>query len=436
MRETDTTHTYCINLPQNIGPTLVKTSRLASRSCPKRKILHVSHQFAHGFIGLPTKLLYVRTPDAPDYDPDVLCLDTALENEGKYIALSHYWGKLPVEDKKQFCTTHDNIGQRQRGFSISVLPKTFWDAIKATRELRERECGRMGEVFLVIYCIIAATSAVDSNAGFLDRNVSSEYVYVQDTLGRRFYVCTDIDNFDNDAEKARLNTRGWVMQERELSGRIIYFSANQTYFGCKSPTISDSLKYSQPRHFAPQPLSNVLYAPNFPDRPLASGAHHSMEFIHFLSEDYSDHGFSMQTRRCVAISGLGARIARALWCQSRYGIFQRYLHRYFLWKASHRKMGQMFDWNSSLRFDEECKLALIAEVEKVRDCTIQLDREHYAVLDSGGIKRGWIQYDIERGRDLLQRTIPAGGDGKHRKVGIGLIESDNVVRQRRNVRLV
>jgi hypothetical protein len=91
------------------------------------------------------------------------------------------------------------------------------------------------------YCTIAATSAIDSNAGFLKRNVSSEYVYAQDASGRRFYVCTDIDDFDNDVEKAQLNTRAWVMQERVLSRRTIHFSANLIYFECGEGVYCENL---------------------------------------------------------------------------------------------------------------------------------------------------------------------------------------------------
>jgi hypothetical protein len=65
----------------------------------------------------------------------------------------------------------------------------------------------MEGVYASAYCTIAATSAVDSNAGFLKRNANSKYVYAQDALGCQFYVCTNLDNFDNDVEKAQLNKR-------------------------------------------------------------------------------------------------------------------------------------------------------------------------------------------------------------------------------------
>ena len=205
---------------------------------------------------LPTRLLYIGDPN-----PDVLRLYYPKKHDRvKYVALSHCWGNLTDENKRQFCTTDENIKTRLKTFSFSELPKTFQDAVQVTRELDvqylwidslciiqenkkdwKHEAKRMEGVFASAYCTIAATSAVDSNAGFLDRNVSSEYVYVQDTSGRRFYVCADIDDFDNDVEKARLNTRAWVMQERVLSSRTIHFSANQTYFECGEGVYCENL---------------------------------------------------------------------------------------------------------------------------------------------------------------------------------------------------
>jgi hypothetical protein len=212
---------------------------------------------------LPTRLLYVGDIDNLDYDPDVLRLDyTTQIDGGKYIALSHCWGELPIKDKKQFCTTQDNIVQRLKGFSISDLPKTFQDAIKVTRELRipylwidslciiqyednkedwKREFPCMEKIFSLAYCTIAATSAIHSKAGFLERNISTEYVLVQDASGRQFYICTGIDSFNNDVEKARLNTRAWVMQERILSRRTIHFSNNQTYWECGEGVYCENL---------------------------------------------------------------------------------------------------------------------------------------------------------------------------------------------------
>ena len=195
-------------------------------------------------------------------DLQVLRLYLPKENEGvKYTALSHRWGEHPpTETDPQFCTTDGNVEARKNGFRMSELPKTFQDAVRVTRELGieylwidslciiqwnaedwKHEADRMEDVFASAYCTIAATSAVDSNAGFLARNRSTEYVRVQDTAGNQVYVCAHMDDFENDVEQAELNKRAWVMQERVLAKRTIHFSANQTYWECGEGVYCENL---------------------------------------------------------------------------------------------------------------------------------------------------------------------------------------------------
>lgn len=189
----------------------------------------------------------------------------ASETSGQeYIALSHCWGDLSVEAKKEFCTTTENFTQRRIGFNVSSLPKTFQDAVRVTRELGilylwidslciiqygdhgkdwKDESRQMESIFSAAYCTIAATAAINSDAGFLKRDINPDSVYVHDASGKEFYISTDIDDFDNDVNKAQLNTRAWVMQEGVLSRRTIHFSANQIYWECGEGVFCENLTW-------------------------------------------------------------------------------------------------------------------------------------------------------------------------------------------------
>lgn len=213
------------------------------------------------YMPLPTRLLYVGAVDDP---PDLLRLDlgSQLQAGTKYIALSHRWGDDFDKEEKTIRTSQENVDARLKKFSLSDLPKTFQDAVEATRQLRipylwidslcivqhgdegkdwRREFKRMETVFSAAYCTIAATSAKNGNTGFLKRAWNTESLYVESAAGQKFYVSTDIDDFDIDVGKAELNRRAWVLQESVLARRTIHFTAKQIYFECGQGVYCENL---------------------------------------------------------------------------------------------------------------------------------------------------------------------------------------------------
>lgn len=175
--------------------------------------------------------------------------ETRKDQTRSWIALSHQWGdrNLPV----RLCTTTDNQNTHKEGMSLKQLPRTFADAVKATRKLKcrylwidslcivqegrdadfEEQARRMEQVYSDAWCVLAASRDPGHNAGFLGpRHKRSTITLYHDD--RPFYICQAIDSFEDHVLNGALNQRGWVLQEHALARRTVYFTDYQMYFQC------------------------------------------------------------------------------------------------------------------------------------------------------------------------------------------------------------
>ncbi|KAJ8111996.1 hypothetical protein OPT61_g5530 [Boeremia exigua] len=377
----------------------------------------------------PTRVLDVGGLQDRELEPGWIRLINAAERRtDTYIALSHCWGNLS-NTQKSFCTSKDNMPRRRRGFHVSELPKTFQDAIKVSGDDYEDwnyESAQMKHVFSQAYCVIAATAAVDSLSGFLDTQEGrrTEYVCVQDRSERQFYISTDLDDFDNDVGKAKLNTRAWAMQELVLARRTIHFSANQIYWECGKGIHCENLTRlkSIPRN------RYFMLDPEFPARLLGAFERDAMmNCIFYLIEEYSKRAITFPQDRLIAISGLEDRIAEALRCEHRFGVFDRYLHRNLLWMhtdntkpSQHHASVPSWSWlsgsgavifdeedesgtfelNTNIRFHPTRNQALLADLGVFVACTLQPRDERYEqeyqmmyIRDTAGSIKSWLSPD-------------------------------------------
>jgi hypothetical protein len=197
-----------------------------------------------GTFCLPTRLIDV----GPKNSPTVKLYETQPTDNMKYFALSHPWGKPPPEP---FCTYASNIEQHKQKIDFYDLPATFQHAVTVTRALGLRhlwidsiciiqgpdgdfnqEAKRMEDIFSKAYCVLAASSAKGQRDGFLKPRDKRNYLGFEREGLPPFYVCNFIDDFNQDVLEGLLNTRGWVLQERALAHRTIYFTDKQTYWEC------------------------------------------------------------------------------------------------------------------------------------------------------------------------------------------------------------
>jgi hypothetical protein len=186
------------------------------------------------------------------------------------------------------------------------------------------------------------------------------------------------------------------------------------------------------------------------------------------------------------MSGLHSRIAYTIGGDGRYGTLEIYLHRNLLWHVSDLKLQKIehnsyvpswswmaydggirfqdeeeipfgrVQWITDLRFDKDrdCDHALIADVGKFQDCTMESEGCRYAVFDQFKANRGWIRYDVKDGKNLLEEHCvvvgstgnsedyyilivrPTTVDGEYERVGMGQVSKNCLVRTRANVQVV
>ncbi|KAK5657551.1 hypothetical protein OQA88_3124 [Cercophora sp. LCS_1] len=355
--------------------------------------------------GAPTRLIAVGS----EYFDEPLRLVTCNQDSNsspRYIALSHCWGNLPEERKRQYCTTTDNISRRLgQGFPLEELPKTFRDAVAVAKKLGveylwidslciiqygddladwKREAKRMETVFRNAYCTIAATSARDSDAGFLrvpsppppggrddendghhrqarpspKENPPPSYITLRyfppssssssssslssspsssssssSAREETVYISRVApDDFHGDVESGSLNRRAWVLQERALSARTIHFTSSQAYFECGHGVRCETLTRVR------NARALLLGDPDFPrSMNLRATARDRVALFQHLFGLYSRLGITVPTDRALAIAGMEERLAGVLKTRVSYGVFERYLHRGLLWQRRRRR---------------------------------------------------------------------------------------------------
>ena len=184
----------------------------------------------------------------------------------RYVALSHPWGEN-TDQNQHFVSTNANILRHTKEIRDHELPQNFQDAVRVARQLSiqyvwidalcilqatkthpgdfQDEAGFMQDIFSSAYCVLAASSATGMNSGFLGggKLTPRQQREAAETgaPGDSVFICDSPDDFENDVIKSPLSRRAWVMQERALARRTIFFTDNQTYWECSGGIRCESL---------------------------------------------------------------------------------------------------------------------------------------------------------------------------------------------------
>ncbi|EEU38680.1 uncharacterized protein NECHADRAFT_83075 [Fusarium vanettenii 77-13-4] len=238
---------------------------------------------------------------------------------GRYTALSYCWGRdSSGNDILTTKTTPNNLEDREKSLRLEgeTAHKTFTDAIAITRGLR------------IPYLWIDALCIIQGDGGDFESEASKiadYYGHAKITL-----AATDSTDLENEINSAPLNQRGWVLQERIFSQRMIHFCKKQLIWECKSQVASEDglvvlSKNRIRRSFVPKPL--------YPAR----GVYEDWDDI---VQGYSGRLLSKAKDKTLALAGATTRFRNLLYDKNthrhdapRLGLWEGDFHAGLLWRG-------------------------------------------------------------------------------------------------------
>lgn len=315
----------------------------------------------------PRRLLYVGTKI--DTQCRLVETDTLVKNRHlKFAAFSHPWGVATTH--KHFKSTKLNHKQHLCNMVTDDFPENYRDAIRVCRAIGieylwidsicilqaadghagdfKDEAAFVQDIYSSAYCVIAASSAEGTSSGFLNPRIPSEPLALcknseDDTRGC-YYISDHLDDFQNDVLEGSLSERGWVMQERALARRTIFFTEKQVYFECGQGVRCETLsklrwsvsKTREPIHLLTNLSDRAAFLgdSNFPAYGMKHKPGAQIYLIASLYEQYSALSFSQYSDKPVAISGMELRLTRKYGISSSAGVFRQLSGKWLLWERA------------------------------------------------------------------------------------------------------
>ncbi|KAI0469472.1 heterokaryon incompatibility protein-domain-containing protein [Xylaria cf. heliscus] len=281
---------------------------------------------------VPTRLLDIQSPGCAS---GVRLLETQADIPGSsidYVCLSHCW----AGSKPACITLKSTLEQNLKGIEWATIPKTFQDVISVLRRLAfrylwidsiciiqddgddwAREAAAMCSVYSQAALTVAATNSPNSHHGLhstLPPSFQSHEFSMILTDGRKLPVWArrPIPHFENsethnmrEVEAPPLLKRGWVLQERLLSRRVVHFARNEVAWECLHLSECQCLASSGERFPNPKVLLGAfLHGP----RTQYITAHPASQWLEIL-EQYTILALTFARDRFPALSG-AAQLSR------------------------------------------------------------------------------------------------------------------------------
>ncbi|KAF4986163.1 hypothetical protein FGRMN_10963 [Fusarium graminum] len=355
-------HTVDSSLDKQISNVTELDDGLTGLELPKDNVTSQQEQISYLRLQRDIKLLHKKRPSLPNstYAAEecaarlVEIISTGFDIQLRlvkasvdctpYVALSYRWGNLDAV----WQTTTENLDLRLTDLPIDELPKTISDAIKVTNALGfkwvwidslciiqddkddwAREAIKMASIYQNAIVTIAAGSSPDAKAG-LHNTKSTSIFNTEDSIKIRSILSTgeessivlfadqttrldsavNVRDMGDLVSHCPLRDRGWTMQERILSPRIIHYASDQLYWECYhgiQESEDELLRIGRTSNIVKM-AHRIKSATDDEVKRQKLKKLHYYWYVHLIGADYSHRALTYSDDKLLAIAG----VAKAL----------------------------------------------------------------------------------------------------------------------------
>ncbi|KZM24731.1 hypothetical protein ST47_g4122 [Ascochyta rabiei] len=329
-----------------------------------------------------------------------------------YAALSHCWGSSPG-----LITTVGNLRLFEIHIDPPSLPRTFRDAIEVTRKLNIKhlwidalciiqdsqedwraEAAKMGHYYRNAHLTISALDAPDGSTGFLATKRAFPTARIDDKESWRQSGLSWKDTF----RQSPLSRRGWVLQERLLSRRVLHYARDEVLWECMTCSARE-----RTASFSDKDTGKRIARKHY----LGDAASVQIKQWYDIVCQYSGLDLTVDTDVFAAIGGIARTFRNATGMKYAAGLWWEHLPYGFLWYCESTKLrdgpsvAPSWSWASrrgpvrmlcqppAWVLDATCKRPLQSSVQ---------DAQNY-IASIVGFRLEFTDDAVDRGRDIRLR---------------------------------
>lgn len=299
----------------------------------------------------------------------------------QYVTLSHCWGGTVSHQ-----LTRDNYNEFTRGIPVRDLPRTFQDAVFVAASMEQVgylwidslciiqydeqdwlvQSATMDRVYSETYLNLSATASFNSHGG-LFRHGDFKLLEEQDVLlnieglplaydrkglplclhdrERQFLrhcIIKDATFWEQEVNRGPVNSRGWVLQERLMSPRVLHFCHDQVGWECACQNVKRA-SAADGKHSSSSANSRSRYdsivegiRQKSIDTIDGANAEARMEYSPLdlwaaVVNVYSKTAISHEKDKLIALSGIAKVVAEETKCAYIAGLWRTELANQLLW---------------------------------------------------------------------------------------------------------